>query len=180
VTPWLTIATCSDGPCKGPGFNYLVAGAVQSPQDDSCCDTAPGDPVNGVSTIIYTAVTAAAAATVAAAAAAAVAACYDMQRIVWRLMALLHPHAATFQSNHIHMVQCTDPFCCFVPTTSIVCYSFSTTLSRVPDIPMGLWPCGTPTHFSSSLALPNPVTGISRGTSASWQERCGEAAAASG
>ncbi|WIA38755.1 hypothetical protein OEZ86_002048 [Tetradesmus obliquus] len=44
---WLTITTCSDGPCKGPGFDYFPANAVESRQSDSCCDTGPGDPVNG-------------------------------------------------------------------------------------------------------------------------------------
>lgn len=35
-----SIATCSDGPCSGPGFNYLATGeAAQSPNADSCCDS---------------------------------------------------------------------------------------------------------------------------------------------
>lgn len=40
---WL-VGTCSDGPCQGPGFDYLPLGAVQSSLPLSCCDRALGDP----------------------------------------------------------------------------------------------------------------------------------------
>jgi hypothetical protein len=33
------LPTCSDGPCSGQGFDYRGAGASQSPNPDSCCDT---------------------------------------------------------------------------------------------------------------------------------------------
>jgi hypothetical protein len=33
------LPTCSDGPCSGPGFDYRGAGASESPNPHSCCDT---------------------------------------------------------------------------------------------------------------------------------------------
>jgi hypothetical protein len=33
------LPTCSDGPCSGPGFDYRGAGASESPNPNSCCDT---------------------------------------------------------------------------------------------------------------------------------------------
>ncbi|KAF6252181.1 hypothetical protein COO60DRAFT_1644247 [Scenedesmus sp. NREL 46B-D3] len=33
------LPTCSDGPCSGKGFDYRGAGASESPNPESCCDT---------------------------------------------------------------------------------------------------------------------------------------------
>lgn len=33
------LPTCSDGPCSGRGFDYRGAGASESPNPESCCDT---------------------------------------------------------------------------------------------------------------------------------------------
>lgn len=53
TVPQLPLATCSDGPCQGPGFDYNVLGnVVESVDGDNCCDTRPGDPVNGVSMLM--------------------------------------------------------------------------------------------------------------------------------
>jgi hypothetical protein len=44
------LATCSDGPCSGPGFNYLVSpgNAAESNNSQACCLTTT-DPFAGVS-----------------------------------------------------------------------------------------------------------------------------------
>ncbi|KAF6252182.1 hypothetical protein COO60DRAFT_1463818 [Scenedesmus sp. NREL 46B-D3] len=36
------LPTCSDGPCSGKGFDYRGAGASESPNPESCCDTDTG------------------------------------------------------------------------------------------------------------------------------------------
>jgi hypothetical protein len=38
------LPTCSDGPCSGRGFDYRGAGASESPNPESCCDTEGGSP----------------------------------------------------------------------------------------------------------------------------------------